>query len=97
MISLPAFILSITLYIAFSGAMMYVLFSRFNNRSLHLLDIITYLIFNICIVAYLHYHRPKQRDDKYLPEYIEYGQSMNDAMFGRKYRYDTLLDNKHTK
>ena len=85
-----SFALTIILYTIFQIVMAYLYIRGF----VHALDILIYAICNIVIIVLLYHNRPKVENDKYIPDYIEHGQSSHDAIYGRKYRYDIIVDPK---
>lgn len=52
------------------------------------------ITFNTFLILILFIDRPKAFQKKEISEYVTYGSSMLDAMYGRKYRYDILVDKK---
>ena len=96
MLNLTSFVLYIIVYIFINLG---ILFFFFNNQfgSVHLLDIAFFLIINATCIIYLHNIGPKKQQDKYIPDYLEFGTSAQDAAYGRKYDYTSIVDTEKDK
>ena len=80
----------LTTYIIALFIQTYYLYTNYVNV-VELYIIITFNAFLSCI---LFIERPIAFKKKEISEYVTYGSSMQDAMYGRKYRYDILVDKK---
>lgn len=63
-----------------------------STGSLNAVEIYIMIITNIFVLLFFWSEQPVNVIERELPEYISFGTSMHDAMYGRKYNYDLIVE-----
>ena len=68
-----------------------------NSPKINLLNIFFMIVINVIIFVIIWYEIPKMDYSKPKGDFVGFGSSMNDAIYGRKYRYDLIVDTDEKK
>lgn len=94
MLTITSFALYTISLLLINGVVLTSMVTKRYRESASVIDAFIYLSVNIMCIGFLHHYRPERKSDKYVPEYLEYGSSAREAMHGRQYGYDTIVDQK---
>lgn len=67
------------------------------TRPVNSIDIFVLIALNTFCIILLFIERPQPFQEKELSDYISFGSSMQDAMYGRKYNYDLIVNKEKQK
>ena len=95
MLSQTTFTIINLVYIVLNMVMLKSIVEGGRFRKLYIIDYLLAIFFHGIYITLMYEYRPvDMRNSSMRTEYLEYGSTTIDGVYGRKYRYDLLVDKK---